>query len=82
MYFDRGSYGAVFVRSPLTNCYVTSVNPEFGTTLARRLSRSRVVPYCSRTYRHARSTTSGLGLTSSRKARITSLVLKTIDESS
>ncbi len=26
--------GAIFVASPLTNCYVASVNPEFGTTLS------------------------------------------------
>ena len=32
MYFDGGSYGAIFVWSTLTNCYVTSVSPEFGTT--------------------------------------------------
>ena len=32
MYFDGGSYGAIFVWSTPTNCYVTSVSPEFGTT--------------------------------------------------
>ena len=32
----------VFVSSPLTNCCVASVNPEFGATMARRLNQSRV----------------------------------------
>ena len=41
-YFDGGRYGAIFVWSQLTNCYVTSVNPEFGMTLARRLHQSRI----------------------------------------
>ncbi len=36
--------GVTFVGSPLTNCYVASVNPKFGKTLARRLSRVSTVP--------------------------------------
>ena len=45
MYFDVGSHVTIFGHFCLitaTNCYVTSVNSEFGTTLARRLNQSRV----------------------------------------
>ena len=42
MYFDRVSYGTIFVLSPLSYCYMTSVSPEFGTTLAQCLNQSHV----------------------------------------
>ena len=46
MYFDGGSYGAIFVWSTLTNCYLASVNPEFGTTSGSEscLCRATVEP--------------------------------------
>jgi len=59
--FEKGAI--VFVSSPLTtNSHVASVNPEFGTTMARRLNQSRVSavpvePNCNKV-RHGRSTTS------------------------
>ena len=31
-----------FSLSPLTSCYVASINPQFGTSLARRLNQCRV----------------------------------------
>ena len=39
---DNGAI--VFVSSLLTNCCVTSVNPEFGATVVQRLDQSRVSP--------------------------------------
>ena len=40
--FDGIVFPRVVTRRMLTTCYVTSVNPEFGMALARRLNQSRV----------------------------------------
>ena len=70
MYFDGIAFpaGSYYTMKMLTNCYVASVNPEFGTTLARRLNQNRVCavlpavePYCNLVLQ-GRSTTFELGL--------------------